>query len=312
MTTKHIGVYHSPCSDGTACAWIFQLRLTDTHLIPFNYGKEDNITKFTEENETKEMTLYFFDMCTSFEMIKKLASKYEKIVIIDHHKSNLEELKKHGFSENEKTIYGLDNVEIIFSMEKAGCELTWEYFYPKDKTPWFISYIADRDLWKWKLPYSKEVNTALFYNNGISLSGLEKIFYNEYDLDMYIDMGKIILEIRENDTKMCSSNARQVKFKSVNGKDYNIWLCQSPRYLRSEVGNYLALKQFKDQTSPDFVAIYYFDTETMSFFISLRNIKKENCVDLSIISKEFGGGGHKNAAGFSITSIEQFKNIFSL
>ncbi|MFI5305659.1 MAG: phosphoesterase, partial [Nitrospiria bacterium] len=39
--------------------------------------------------------------------------------------------------------------------------LAWEFFYPALPVPKMILYIQDKDLWKWKLPMSREVSAAL-------------------------------------------------------------------------------------------------------------------------------------------------------
>jgi nanoRNase/pAp phosphatase (c-di-AMP/oligoRNAs hydrolase) len=54
---------------------------------------------------------------------------------------------------------------------------------------------------------------------------------------------------------------------------------------------------------------YFFDGK--KYIMSLRSSdKKEKTPDVSLIAGKFGGGGHRNAAGFSLT-IEQFVNILS-
>jgi phosphoesterase RecJ-like protein len=45
------------------------------------------------------------------------------------------------------------------------------------------------------------------------------------------------------------------------------------------------------------VAIFMYEQKTHQFKVSLRSKQK---VDVSVIAKHFGGGGHKRAAGFSI------------
>ena len=44
----------------------------------------------------------------------------------------------------------------------------------------------------------------------------------------------------------------------------------------------------------------------IEFIFSLRS--GESGVDVSSVAKKFGGGGHKNAAGFSVSSLEELSN----
>ena len=68
------------------------------------------------------------------------------LIVIDHHKSAMVEL--HDISNTH------------FDMTKSGAILSWEFFHPGKEPPKFISYIQDRDLWKWELPYSREFSAA--------------------------------------------------------------------------------------------------------------------------------------------------------
>ena len=67
--------------------------------------------------------------------------------VIDHHITAQEALK------------GLDYC--VFDMEQSGATLTWQYFFPKKPIPSMLSYIEDRDLWRWKLPDSRAVSAWL-------------------------------------------------------------------------------------------------------------------------------------------------------
>jgi oligoribonuclease NrnB/cAMP/cGMP phosphodiesterase (DHH superfamily) len=48
---------------------------------------------------------------------------------------------------------GLNNLHVIFDMNRAGCQIAWDYFHynlennTPDIRPWFLDYIADGDLW---------------------------------------------------------------------------------------------------------------------------------------------------------------------
>lgn len=47
-----------------------------------------------------------------------------------------------------------------FDMTKSGAVLTWEYFHDKS-VPKLLLHIQDRDIWKWSIPGSDEILTAL-------------------------------------------------------------------------------------------------------------------------------------------------------
>ena len=53
------------------------------------------------------------------------------------------------------------------------------------------------------------------------------------------------------------------------------------------------VEQLRDTQNVE-VAIFFYETETQHYKVSLRS---KNIVDVSIIAKFFGGGGHERAAG---------------
>ena len=58
----------------------------------------------------------------------------------------------------------------------------------------------------------------------------------------------------------------------------------------------------------DFALIWYWDHEDQLTKVSLRAFHET--VDVSEISKEFGGGGHKKAAGFQLPKSKHIESIF--
>src|SRR5581483_4605210 len=54
------------------------------------------------------------------------------------------------------------NCVIRFDMNKAGCRLTWEHFNHRDDPPPFlVELVEDRDLWRFNIPCSRELNAWL-------------------------------------------------------------------------------------------------------------------------------------------------------
>ena len=58
----------------------------------------------------------------------------------------------------------------------------------------------------------------------------------------------------------------------------------------------------------DFAACAFYNMTTDEWMISLRGVDK---VDLSKIAERFkDGGGHKNAAGFTLTGLDSLNRVF--
>jgi oligoribonuclease NrnB/cAMP/cGMP phosphodiesterase (DHH superfamily) len=80
----------------------------------------------------------------------------------------------------------------------------------------------------------------------------------------------------------------------------NVLLVNASHWM-SEIGSRLA-------PDCDFAMIWYYDHETAYIKVSLRAF--HDTVDVSEVSKKFGGGGHKKAAGFTLDEGTHVENIF--
>ena len=85
-------------------------------------------------------------------------------------------------------------------------------------------------------------------------------------------------------------------------KNYNICIVNCSSELTSDLGNIIS-----SNDNVDFAVLWKYNHPKEEYYISLRT---NNKVDVSIIAKEYGGGGHKNAAGFA-TKINPI-NLFNL
>jgi uncharacterized protein len=73
--------------------------------------------------------------------------------VLDHHITAAQELE--GLLRNDGIVDG------VFDMEKSGCLLTWEWFFKDRQPPQALLAVNDRDLWKFELPWTREIFLAL-------------------------------------------------------------------------------------------------------------------------------------------------------
>jgi len=201
------------------------------------------------------------------------------LLVIDHHKSAMVEL--HDISNTH------------FDMTKSGAMLAWEFFHPGKEPPKFVRYIQDRDLWAWELEYSKEFSAA-FDMVPFEFEEFEK-FEDDSVFDDACKRGSYILAYSKTVVKKVCEKASHRK---VDGKDV---LVVNASHWMSEIGARLA-------PDCDFAIIWYWDHEAKHTKVSLRAF--HDTVDVSEISKKFGGGGHKKAAGFQLPANKHIESIF--
>ena len=282
--------YHKCCSDGTASAWCVKQKIENVHLIAINPADTNIDFKYINNK-----SVIFVDVCADKQILIKICEKAKDVIILDHHKTNKSLID---------SLSHIDNLKIIFDIDKAGCQIAWDYFNEGIIRPWFIDYIADRDLWKWELENSKLITSALYSLKYITIDGLNNLFSNLDKQDEIINQELIpyakVIEKYENELIEKSVNSATEVEMIRNDSDikYTIWLGTITSHLRSELGNQLSLTKFKNGKAPDFSAIWNYDYESDEWYISLRGVNDK--FDLSEIAKSFGGGGHKKAAGFKI------------
>lgn len=269
-------IYHSPCSDGIAGAWAIWHVNPQATLVPANYGMKLDPVLYLGK------TVAIVDFSFSREYTKEIASKCKFLVILDHHKS----------AERELSDLSFDNLEIIFDMKRSGAQIAWDYI--NDKTPrhWFIEMVADRDLWKWELPWSKAVGKSTFelgYHG--SVDKVNELVTSQKPYEDFLALGKILLEKEE---KIIQQAVAKAQIYKVFGGEFTVAISNS-WFNRSEVGAKLT-----ENPSIDFSVAYMYDFDKDEYYLSFRANEK-SLTDLSIIAKRFPlGGGHKNAAGATI------------
>ena len=140
---------------------------------------------------------------------------------------------------------------------------------------------------------------------------LTKLLENSEEKIKYLEsIGKIIETRNKKEVDIGCANAIDTKIV-WDKKTYRIWLGGNVNpTIRSELGNVLCSKPFKDGTMPDFSASWQYDPKSDEWWISLRGVPSRS-PDLSVMSSTFGGGGHPMASGFTIKSPSAgLKEIF--
>lgn len=282
---KTLVIYHANCRDGFCAAWLLWKCLpkeeTDFHAA--SYGEDPpDITGYEY--------VYIVDFSYKRDVLEKLLNFNIPICIMDHHKSAEEDVKI-----NHR------NLRVIFEIGKSGGRLVWEYIvktpelaslWPDslEEAPFLVDYTEDRDLWNWKLPASKEVNTAL-ESYPMDFDVWNDL--NEDGVEVLSEEGITILRFKQQLIDAAVRNAKEIRFPvTIDNKTifHKVLIVNSPVF-QSEIGE--ALAQGRD------FGVCYFDRKDGKRVFSLRS-RGDSGSDVSVIAKSKGGGGHRNAAGFEM------------
>lgn len=274
---KTLCIYHANCADGFGAAWVVRKALgaDNVDFHPGKYGEP------APEVEGRDVIIV--DFSYKRDQLLQLAQSARSILIIDHHKSAAEDLAH--IPSAPKSYWPWVDAQLplsaVFDMERSGAGLAWDFFYAGKPRPALIDHIEDRDLWRWALDGTAAVTASLFSHpqdfEAWGLLMVKSIRSHRAD-------GESILRKQAKDIADLVPNARRL---TIGGHDVPALNC--PHFIASDAGHILA------QGEP--FAACYSDTPKGRIF-SLRS--QPEGLDVSEIAKQYGGGGHRNAAGFTV------------
>jgi oligoribonuclease NrnB/cAMP/cGMP phosphodiesterase (DHH superfamily) len=289
---KPLCIYHGNCDDGFAAAWCVRAAFgDDVEFYPGVYQKEP------PPHEGRDVL--FVDFTYKRPVLDAMSQSAKSILILDHHKTAQEDLA--DIEKAPRRIDWRDAAKIdgsgtrmfaLFDLERSGAALAWDYFIgdgsaiglspgqAKHRRE-FIDYIQDRDLWLKRLPGGDEFT--------IALRSYPQVFSIWDDLirrgpkDLIVE-GRSIQRYYRLRVEELKASAYQATMA-----EHPIWIANAPYFAASEVAGELAERGLC-------FGACYFEAEGGRFQYSLRS---RGDVDVSAVARQFGGGGHRAAAGFS-------------
>lgn len=291
-------IYHGNCLDGFTAAWVVNRFFKgDVELFPGIYQNPP------PEIEPGRVVI-LVDFSYKLGVLLKMAKSAAGILIIDHHKTAIDDLQEctHNISRfaeldgkppswelfedylkmDAATHCTRGELYSYFDLERSGAGLAWDFFYPKIPRPQLVNHVEDRDLWRFKLPHTREINASLFSY--------------EYDLEIW----DAIMGMSPEQHALMGSSIERKHHKDVRelAKVVTRMMCidghvvpvaNLPYTYTSDAGHLLA--------NDESFAACYWDTPEGRVF-SLRS--RATGMDVSAIASKYGGGGHRNAAGFRV------------
>lgn len=299
MTWKpDIFIYHDPCDDGFGAAWaVWQRWGADVLYVPAAYGKAPP--------DVSGKRVLIGDFSYKAPVIQALAETAHSIVILDHHKSAMEDLAQLGQMDvapepfdylcvdaglNTLAMEGLPLVIPYFDMSRSGARLVWGFCHPGEMVPELIRYVEDRDLWRFALPDSRAFTLYLKSQPREfgTWSEVDHMLSYQDSRDELFRAAKAIERFYEQQIGRIRRNVRTIALAG-----FNVPAVSCPGELASDVGNAMLAA---DPGAPFSVTYYDKAGGTRSFSLRSENSR----VDVSRIAQRFGGGGHRNAAGFEV------------
>jgi len=303
-------VYHRACHDGFCCAYLVWNILggkgqREIDFIPMNPSTKIDQADLDRFSGKRVLIVDLSFSRDDLFAIQKVASE---VIVIDHHKTAAADLGDLPFA--------------VFDMNYSGAGLLWkvliEYFKKQGQAaqvadpefpPMLAQYVQDRDLWKWKLPQSNEINAWL--------QTVPFEFETWYQADLLLGNPETLGKVASNGTVILNTQQRMVdelagyaalvelwigpeKLHSVKARVVN---CPVKELISMTGHTILELEEAKPEKERVEVAVLYTLFPDGGLLFSIRSARS---FDSSVIAKAWGGGGHAQACGFKGSLEEGF------
>lgn len=274
---KTLCIYHSDCADGFTSAWVvkkaYERDGEEVIFHPGSYAVDKELPVIDDRH------VLLVDFSYKRPVMEKIIPWATSVTILDHHKSAKEDLE------------GLKGLNAVWDMNRSGARITWDFFFPNEAPPPLLLAVEDRDLWRFALRATREAVAALFSY--------------EYDFEVWDYLMKRPIDELAKEGEILERNhfkyirtfiEKYRRMMKIGG--HVVPVANLPENYTSDAANIMS-KGFP------FAACYSDNAEGRVF--SLRS-QKDTGIDVSEIAKLYGGGGHRNAAGFRV-SFEQAREF---
>lgn len=278
-----ICIHHNDL-DGKCSAAIVNLKFSNSHKIVFietDYARKIDFKTIIEPEEK----VVIVDFSLKPDVMDDLLLITKNVIWIDHH-----------ITARDYPYQYLDGLRNFEDKAMSGCELTWYYFFPCGQIPRSVQLIGDYD--KWALKFKPECfqfyeGMKLIENDPTSFTWNELLDCGYYKKVVeIIESGKAAIKYRDNYCKgLCSNYGYETEIDGNKAYACNQFMFGSGGFVDKFLEYPICLAYIHDGKK---------------FTVSLYS----QIVDVSIIAKNHGGGGHKGAAGF-VCECLPFKQMAS-
>jgi oligoribonuclease NrnB/cAMP/cGMP phosphodiesterase (DHH superfamily) len=297
MWKPDVCIYHFPCDDGFAAAWIARRKWPDVAIKGTNYGLPFPEVDIAGKN------LLIADFSYKPDVLRTLAARASSIVILDHHKTaeaDLAEFKVEvsggakfvaadvGGTFRDLAELNHPAIAAHFDMQRSGASLTWEFCFADEPPPLFIRLIEDRDLWRMSLPETRAFS----------------LFLRSYPYDL--ERWDWIADCMSRNPDHVLADAKGIErfydrrlaemiptaTLKVIGRWKDVPVAHAPYAFGSDLANEL----LKAYPAAPFAAVVVDAYGGRSYLLRSDDSRQ----DVSEVARSFGGGGHRNAASFRV------------
>jgi len=268
--------YHNADLDGRCSAAIVRKKYPKCEMVGINYGDKFP-WDILEEGEQVIMVDFHLQ---PFDDMVRLSLKHH-LTWIDHHIS--------ARLDYENPKYSKFVANVVVDINYAACELAWRYYFPQKAIPKGVKLLGRYDVFDLDVPQTLPFQYGMRMYNDIEPESFvwDLVFSGQrIFLEDTIKNGNLVLKYQEAENEkfirgygietefegvpaiVINGRANSQMFEGVNEEDYPLW-------------------------------ITFIRTKNKHWTVTLFS----KTIDVSIIAKKYGGGGHVGAAGFQCSTL---------
>jgi oligoribonuclease NrnB/cAMP/cGMP phosphodiesterase (DHH superfamily) len=270
--SKPLVIYHAQCLDGMTAAWAVKTALGEGDYIPATHGEAPP--------DVAGRDVVVVDFSYKRPVMEAMAQQARSMLVLDHHKSAQADLAGLPYA--------------VFDMGRSGAGIAWDWYHPGRPRPAIVNLVEDDDLWRHALPGSREFQLRLDME-AMNFAAWERVAaMTAQELEGFIGEGGILKRAFDKEVAALLTDRYAVTLDGEIGLAVNA----TGKY-SSELGHQLA------QLSGTYGMVWrQLDGKIK---VSLRSTGD---YDVAHLCGRFGGGGHRNAASFSLpVSAESYAKI---
>ena len=298
MKQKVLAIYHSKDFDGICCREIakkFYATNSNVELTLVGWTHGDPLIDMPEEGEVVVMDL-------SPDCLKRIGNIEDfnsviapRVIWIDHHKTAI-----------DKWPYGIPGFRLD---GVAACRLTWQYFFNRStarttrtdfynravEEPETVRLLGEYDIWDKRDSYADLLQYGLRAQNPDKMPEIWGLLLGDnrgvadHTLHQVLVRGEGAQQYAQNmDASLVRHNTIKLHWEGLT------WLC-----INTGRFNSLTFKSI-DVPESGHDALMGMSMTPNGWTVSLYHAAHRKDLDLSVIAKKHGGGGHKGACGFQV------------
>lgn len=244
-------------------------------FIGYNYGQP--IPDLSEYDKVI-MTDISFPEKEMNELYSKLGANF---IWIDHHVSAINDINN-------------NDIEGYRLLTYAACELTWKYFFPSENMPEIVRLLGRYDCFGHKDTIEETKVLEFQYGARDMITNYEEAYDILYKIISFPKSAKIMDSIYNNGVSIYKHLVKEAKSIYKNGIPI---ILDNKRFLAINRERFNPINFGIDYHKDNYQGVMsFYLREDRVWSFSLYN--DDGMTDVSLIAKQFKGGGHKGAAGF--------------